>query len=187
MIDLRIDTSSFRAVANRFHNAAEATPGAMNRAINHTGDKARTGVRVALVSQTGLKRKTINKAVTSTRASSKGGGSYVIKSKGGNIRLQFFGARETRAGVSAAPWNKRRIFGETFIKGGHFPNRVTISRYGGAVMYRYDGAGRFPIKVKKSGLFIAEEMVTGNSAQTFFTIVNRDLPARIAHELMRAL
>lgn len=160
-------------------------PDATRRAINHTGDKARTAVRVAMVVQTGLKRKTINKAVISTRASAKGGGSYTIKSKGGNVRLQFFGARETQAGVSAAPWNQRQIFASTFIKGGKFPNRVAL-KYGGAVLIRADQS-RFPIHVVKSGLFIAEEMVKGNSALAFYNTVERDLPARIEYEISRVL
>lgn len=185
-MDLHFNLASFKAAGDRLHKAAEELPsGVLNRAINHTGDKARTGVRVALVIQTGLKRKTINKAITSTKASNKGGGNYVIKSKGGNVRLQFFGARETQAGVSASPWNQRRIYNATFIKGGKFPNRVAL-KFGGAVLERADRS-RFPIHVVKSGLFIPEEMVKGRSAEAFFDIVQRDLPDRIAHELARVL
>jgi hypothetical protein len=63
-------------------------------------------MRTALVSQTGLKRGTLVRAVKG----SAGPGGYVFKSHGGNIRLKFLGARETKKGVSAAPWNKRQIF-----------------------------------------------------------------------------
>jgi len=185
MTDLHFDMSGFKSASNEFANAAKQAPDATRRAVNHTGDKARTAMRVALVAQTGLKRKTMNKALTSKRASSKGGGSYTIKSKGGNVRLQFFKAKETRAGVSAAPWNARRVFASTFIKGGQFPNRVALNM-GGAVLIRA-GKARYPMKTIKSGLFIPEEMVTGNSAQAFYTTVERDLPARIAHEIMRSL
>lgn len=184
-MDIHFDLSSFKVAGQHFADAAKQAPDATRRAINHTGDKAKTAMRVVLVNQTGLKRKTINKAVTSTRASSKGGGSYVIKSKGGNIRLQFFKAKETRAGVSAAPWNKRSIYAGTFIKGGRFPNRVGL-KMGGAVLIRAGGS-RYPLKTVKSGLFIAEEMVTGQSAQAFYSVVSRDLPARIAHEITRIL
>lgn len=186
MISLRIDLASFIAAGDRFEKAAKLLPSVQARAINHTGDKARTAVRRALVPQTGLKPKTINKAVQSTRATAKGSVAYVIKSRGGDIRLQFFGARETRAGVTAAPWGKRRLYASTFMKAGQFPNRVSVKGFHGNVMYR-TGKGRYPVRVKKSGLFIPEEMVTGASAQAFFDTVNTALPARIAHELDRVL
>lgn len=184
-MDLKFDVSGILHAEKRFEAAAKAAPLANARAINHTGDKARTGMRVALVGQTGLKRSTMNKALRSTRASSKGGGSYVIRSAGGDVRLQFFKARETRQGVSAAPWNRRGIYAKTFIKGGRFPNRIPLN-LNGAVLIR-TGKGRHPLKTVKSGLFIAEEMVTGQSAQAFYDIVARDLPARIAHEYARIL
>jgi hypothetical protein len=185
MIDLHFNISGFKSAGEKFANAAKDAPDATRRAINHTGDKARTAMRVALVIQTGLQRKTMNKAVVSTRASSKSGGNYTIRSKGGNVRLQFFHARETRAGVSAAPWNQRQVFASTFIKGGRFPNRVALN-LGGAVLIR-SGKARFPLKTVKSGLFIPDEMVKGQSAQAFFTTVERDLPDRLAHELLRGM
>lgn len=185
MMDLKIDVSGLLHAEKRFEAAAKAAPLAKARAINHTGDKARTAMRVALVDQTGLKRRTTNKALRSTRASIKGGGSYVIRAAGGNIRLQFFKARETRQGVSAAPWNKRTIVARSFMKGGRFPNRVPLNLKG-AVLIRA-GKGRYPVRTVKSGLFIAEEMVTGKSADAFFNTVQRDLPARITHELARIL
>lgn len=185
MIDLRVDLSGFEQAAAQLRAAGKRSPDAARRAINHTGDKALTAMGRVLVDQTGLSRKTTKKALKATRASQKGGGSYTIKSKGGNIRLKFFKARETKAGVSAAPWNKRALYAKTFMKGGRFPNRVPL-KLNGAVVIRA-GRARYPLKTIKSGLFIAEEMVTGQSAQTFYSVVARDLPNRIAHEIARIL
>lgn len=183
MISVKIDAADFNRVGNLIAAAGRKAPLAITRAVNHTGDKARTQMRRVLVPQTGLKMKTIRKAVTSTRSFN--GGDYVIKSSGGNIRLKFFKARETRKGVSAAPWNKRRVYGGSFMKGGRFPKRVALNM-GGAVIARA-GAGRTPLKTIKSGLFIPEEMVKGQSAAAFYSTVEANLPGRLAHELLRVM
>lgn len=185
MIDLKIDLSSFGTAGQRFAQAAKEQPDAMRRAINHTGDKAKTGMKIALVVQTGLKRRTMDKALRSRKASAKGGGIYTITVKGGDARLTKFAARETRAGVSAAPWNKRRVYAGTFMKGGHFPKRVPLKLHG-AVLIR-KGKGRHPLAGVKSGLVLPLEMLQGQSAAAFYSIVERDLPERLAHELARSL
>ena len=185
MMDLKFDVSGIVRTGQHFGAAAKAVPLAKARAINHTGDKTRTAMRIALVGQTGLTRRTTNKALRSTRASAKGGSAYVIRAAGGDIRLKFFKARETRQGVTASPWNKRSLYAKTFMKGGRFPNRVTLNMKG-AVLIRA-GKARHPLRTVKSGLFIAEEMVTGQSEAAFHQTVARDLPARIAHELARIL
>jgi hypothetical protein len=184
MIDLHINTAAIARLGNIFKAAGKNAKDAERRAINHTGDKARTAMRRVLVPQTGLKRKTINKALKSTRASYSSG-AYIIRSKGGNVRVMFFHARETRAGVSAAPWNARRVYPHTFMKGGRFPKRVAL-KLGGAVLERA-GSARFPLHGVKSGLFIPEEMVKGESETAFYATVERELPARLAHELYRVL
>lgn len=170
-------------ISNALKAAGKQVPLILNRAINHTGDKARNQMRTVLVGQTGLKRKTLVKAVKSRKAF--GAGAYTIYAKGGDVRLKYFGARETRAGVSAAPWNKRRVFGGTFIKGGRFPKRVALSM--GGHVFKRAGSGRLPIEGGRSGLFIPEEMVSGQSEAAFNSTVDRDLPGRIAHELYRVL
>jgi hypothetical protein len=182
-VSIMIDASSLKRVSNLLHSAGKNAPLAMIRAVNHTGDKARTQMRRVLVTQTGLKMKTIRKAVTSKRAFN--GGAYEIKSRGGNVRLMFFGARETHKGASAAPWNKRQVYPGTFMKGGLFPNRKGMVA-GGTVVRRV-GKKRYPLHGVKSGLFIPTEMVTGSSEAAFYSTVESALPDRLAHELYRVL
>lgn len=55
---------------------------ALSRAMNHTGRKARTQVRRALATQTGLTRKTIVKAVREVRAKPQSL-SYILRTSGG--------------------------------------------------------------------------------------------------------
>jgi hypothetical protein len=183
MVSITYDLSQLKNIGNALSAAGSQMPLVLNRAVNHTGSKALTQMRRVLVDQTGLKRKTLLRAVKGTKAF--GPRPYVIRSKGGDIRLQFFGARETRKGVSAAPWNERRIYPSTFTKGGRFPNRVGLN-LGGVVMKRV-GKHRKPLQTIRSGLFIAEEMVKGQSEAAFYATIDRDLPDRIAHELYRVL
>lgn len=185
MFDIKYDLSSMTNISNMLHAAGKQMPLVLNRAINHTGDKAVTQMRNVLVDQTGLKRNVLVRAVKGTKAFGPSG--YVIRSRGGNIRLKFFAARETRKGVSAAPWNERRVYPRTFIKGGQFPDRVPIKKIKGNQVLMRDGKSRLPIHNVKSGLYIAAEMVKGESEAAFYSVVDRDLPGRIAHELYRVL
>lgn len=156
----------------------------MQRAVARVGDMARTQVYRALTKQTGLKRKVIVRALKIKRPSWTDP-SYTITARGGNISLKYFSARETRAGVSAAPFGQRKIFAHTFIKGGRFPNR-SGDVFNGHVMMRV-GSGRFPVEKQKSGVYIPSEMVSGATADVFLSTVREKLPQRVEHELGRLL
>lgn len=156
---------------------------ALRRAVNHTGDKAKTVVIRTLAEQTGLKQKVIRKAVKVMRANFSSL-EYVMTTRGGEISLKFFGARETRRGVSAAPFGNRQLFAGAFMKGGRFPNRVTAKGLNGHV-YRRTGSGRGPLEFVDSGVIIPAEMVKGATASAFTGLVERDLPPRVMHEIMR--
>lgn len=169
---------------------------ALQRGINHTGDKALTQVTRELARQTGLQYRVVKKALKVTKA---GGGyisggqavvstgaslTYTIRSQGGDISLKYFKARETRKGVTAAPFGKRKLFPGTFMKGGRFPNRVPASGLNGHV-YRRVGKGRGPLEFLNSGVIIPAEMLKGASAKAFNDVVQRDLPPRVMHEIDR--
>ena len=185
--DLRIafDLGQFTRLGNMIAAAGGKAPIALARAVNHTGDKARTAMARALAPQTGLKPRTTRKALKARKMWPGRSGSYVISASGGDVRLKFFAARETRKGVSAAPWGKRRAYPGTFIKGGLPEYRVPLNL--GGHVFRRTGAGRLPITVVRSGLYIPQELVKGESAAAFDSTVRRDLPARLGHELARIL
>lgn len=155
---------------------------AMKRAIVHTGKKAKTQVVRALTSQTGLKRKTIVRAVKDVRA---GDLQFILQTDGGEVSLRHFKARETRAGVKASPWNKPQVFKGTFMKGGRFPKRVGLKMNG--QVFQRTGSKRSPIERVKSGLFIPTEMVTGQTQQAWRAVIDRDLMPRLQHEIGRML
>lgn len=167
----------------------------LQRALNHTGDKARTKVVRALAKQTGLPYGVIRKAVRTGRAwgagadasqfvQGRGSLEYVLSSKGGDISLKYFKARETRAGVSAAPLGQRKIFGGTFIKGGQFPKRKEAAGLNGHV-YQRTSKKRGPLEFQDSGVTIPVEMLKGSAAEAFTAVVNEELPNRVMHEISR--
>lgn len=168
----------------------------LQRAVNHTGDKARTQVARVLSKQTGLPYGVIRKALKTDRAygsrqefvggpvsvSTNASLSYTIRASGGDISLKYFKARETRAGVTAAPFGVRRLYNKAFMKGGRFPNRVTAKGLNGHV-YRRTGAGRGPLELLNSGVVIPSEMISGASADAFTETVSTELPKRTMHEI----
>lgn len=189
MIEIKLDMVDVSRLANALAAAGDKAPHAIRRAINHTGDKVRTQVIRSLTAQTGLKRRVIIKALKVTRANYTSP-VYMLRTRGGNISLKHFGARETRKGVSAAPWNRRQIFPGTFKRAGWWPRRVEKANWRGHVFKRTGGTtstGMDAFEKQRSGLFIPQEMVTGATEAAFMGTVQASLPARLEHELYRIL
>jgi hypothetical protein len=147
----------------------------MARALNHTGDKARTKVKRALAEQTGIQYGKINGLISSKRAQRTGAGlEYAIVGKRNNTNLSLFKARETSTGISAYPWKKLHQF-----KGGFL-----VARYGGKA-YRRKTHSRFPLTTL-DGPNVVKELVKDASAQAFESTIP-EIIARVAHELKRVL
>jgi hypothetical protein len=169
-LKVTIDTRGFQKMAAQFAQAGRNIKPALRRAINHTGDKARTQIARVLVKQTGLKYGKVRQALRTVPA-----GTallvYRIIAKGGYTSLKEFGARQVKRGVSAAPWGKRHLFPHAFI----------APSLGGHVFIR-KGKGRFPIH-KLWGPAIPAEMVKAESRAAFERTVATELPARLALEI----
>lgn len=183
-LEVGIAATAFDGLAQLMREAQAKAPLALARAVNTAGDKAKGRMAAVLAPQTGLQPRVVNKALRSRRASA-AGPVYRILSRGGDIRLKYFAARETQRGVSAAPWGQRQVYAGTFIKGGRFPARVDIGK-GGQVFVR-TGSSRLPIALVRSGLYLPDEMVKGASAAAFHAVAERELPTRLAAELGRVL
>lgn len=159
---------------------------AYRMAVNDAGGKTKTKTGQALAKQTGLKPSVTRKALRESKASD-ADLTYSLRGQGGDIALKYFGARETRKGVSAAPFGKREVFAHHFIKGGLFPGRKDIGR-GGHVFEADSGTGKWgrSYSKAKSGVVIPNEMVKGTTAQTFESIGLKELDVKIAYQLKRA-
>ena len=167
----------FQAAVKRLGNKKKAER-AYRKVINKTGTNLRKGVLKTLPRQTGLKARTIRKALGKPKrasASYKGNAaslSYVLTTKGGYIGLKHFGARELkRGGVVARPRSQRTLYGKAFMKGGRFPNRKTLNMAGAGAVFRPNlNAGKRWFRgfhSIKSDVRIPDEMVTGASKAVF--------------------
>lgn len=161
------------------------------RALNRAGSQGKTMTGRALVKQTGLKRTTVVAAMRPTLATV-ATLEYRIDARGGDIALKYFGARETRKGVSANPFNKRRVFDATFMKAGWvWPKRVVKPNWNGHVFMRTgkktkgSGFQMDEFARQKSGVILPREMVRAESGKAWQTTVARVLPQRMGHELRR--
>jgi hypothetical protein len=180
-LELRVDARQIAAIGKRFQDAKAKMPGALAAAVQHIGPYALGAMKAELPGQTGLKSKTVDKALKGASR----GATYVIKSHGGDIRLKYFGARETAGGVSAAPWNDRKVYAATFIKSGWWPNRREPIAKGQVL--RRKGESKYPMEVVKSGLYIAEEMVKDGCAAAFYNTVGALMPGALESVLFGAL
>jgi hypothetical protein len=123
---------------------------ALSRALNHEGDKGRTQVTRALVTQTGIKYGAVNKAMTTIRATA-ATLTYTLNARGDETNIAWFGGVQRWKGVSAAPWRKRRIFKHSFI----------VQRFGRAFVRT--SKSRLPIR-PLYGPNLARELVKDSSA-----------------------
>lgn len=173
-IGLNIDTRTIDRLGDVLRQAAKAEPAAVARALSRTATETTTKVARALVTQTGLPYGVVRKALNTISASP---GNLVAKivATGSYVPLAKFAARQTGRGVSAQPWNVRRVFKSTFV----------IRKFGGNVYARV-GKGRFPLH-KLYGPAIPVELPKDQSRAAFFASVPGILAKRLDHELGRLL
>jgi hypothetical protein len=145
---------------------------ALSRALNHEGDKGRTQVKRALVKQTGIKYGAVDKAMAPIRATP-ATLTYTLKARGDETNIAWFGGVQRRKGVSAAPWNKRRIFVRSFI----------VPRFGRAFIRT--SKNRLPIR-PLYGPNLARELVKDSSVAAWQSGVAH-IVARVGHEIGRML
>jgi hypothetical protein len=144
----------------------------LSRALNHEGDKGRTQVKRALVKQTGIKYGAVDKSMATVRVTP-ATLTYTLKARGDETNIAWFGGIQRRKGVSAAPWNKRRIFRHAFI----------VPRFGRAFIRT--SKNRQPIR-PLYGPNLARELVKDSSATVWQSGV-ANIVARVSHEIGRML
>ena len=135
------------------------------QALDQAGSAIRQKTVVAETGQTGLKGAIIDRAQREVGATADRL-VYTITSRGGDVRMKFFGAQETGRGVSAHPWGTTIETPGAFIRAG-WGTRVSLP-WRGEVKQRV-GRSRLPLRTIKSGLFIPTEMTTGKTAAEFQT------------------
>lgn len=122
--------SALRSLSDLQRNAV---PRAAARALNRTADQVQSAAVKEIAAETGLLQKDVRAVLTRIRATWDKLTAVVISS-GRAANLIRFGARQTRAGVSANAWGKRKVYPHTFI-----------ANQGRTVFVRR-GAARLPIR-----------------------------------------
>lgn len=149
-------------------SGAQATR-VMADAMNKSGDKTRTQVKRELAQQSGVKYGQIDMRTiraTPTRLE------YMIIQAGDETNLNLFAAKQGKRGVSARPWNQRRVFAGTFL----------VPGYGNKVFHRTQEA-RFPVE-QLWGPNLAREVVKDKPAEAF-EAGGTDLQQQIEAQLLR--
>lgn len=153
------------------------------RAINKAGRDASKAVAPALTAQTGLPKRTAPKVLRrNVLRAAPARLAYQITAKGGEVRLKFFKPRETRKGVTAAPWNSRQLFQSAFMRAGWWPSRVRKPNWNRQV-FRRTPSGAF--ENVKSGMFIPQELMEGQAASAWLR-GGQTLQKHVAFEVRKA-
>lgn len=160
-------------------------PKVLPRVINQVGNRAKTQVIRNLTKQTGLQRRVIVEAVKVTMAGGKRL-SYDMVTRGGNIRLKYLRPRETEDGVVARPFGKPTLYPKTFMMGGAFPDRKSVEKFNGHVMFRNRSKGRH-YTFARSGVFIPNEMTTGATKGAFERTAAPLLQERVEKVLIKLI
>lgn len=193
-IVFHIGLSNLVGLENMLRAAGAKAPTAIRRAVNHTGDKARTAMVGALAAQTGMKKSVMKRALKPLKAHAGGPAGFVVGrgsldyqiiAKGGDVALKYFKPKEKGFGVLAYPWGKTHFYPGGFTNSGVIWRRRRLIKnlHGHAVRNVEGGKWSGKMKIVNSGVFIAEEMIKDASAKAFFDVAQRDLAARLEHEL----
>ena len=163
----RIDASGLTNLRTRVAGIADHGPALMARALNEAGGAIRQATVAAETAQTGLKQGTIDRAQKTDGAYAERL-TFSIRSKGGNVRLKYFGAKEGGGGVTASPWRKKRFYRGAFITSGPRGRRAPSPKLNGHVFRNVEGgAWGGKIETVRSGLFIPTEMTKGATLRAF--------------------
>lgn len=171
LVSIKIDETQIAKLASLMAQAGPQTSRAIMRAVNWTGDRAYTQVMRQLGKQTGALRKVLVKRVVKKPAFPGQHIVYRIVARAPAMPLSDFAPHQTRKGITAAPWRKRRVF----------PHAFTNARLHGRIFVR-TGSKRLPLR-QLWGPVIANDLVRGETQTTFYATVNARLLGRLDHEL----
>lgn len=170
-LTIRFEGDGITRLVGAMTQLSNRVPDAMRRALNHTGDKARTRVKRALSQQIRAPQAAIVQyGKMRTERANYGRLEYAIIAAGGPIPLKYFRPNQTARGVSAAPWGNRKVYKSAFMGGS----------MGGHVFWR-KGKERLPIE-RIAGPNVPKELVKDQSAAAFIATA-AEFPPRVAHEI----
>lgn len=126
---LTADTSGLEYMAAQL--SPERCRQALSVSVNDSARQTRLYARRLVAQESSIKAGTVDKGLTISPWSSPGTLSATVVGSGRPISLKEFGARQTRAGVTAKVWGKRQLYRGAFIVsslGGHVYHRTSRKR-----------------------------------------------------------
>lgn len=168
-IDVRMDVKNLTNWLDRLER--QAIPRATTAAINKTATNAKATAAKTLSKEMGLTQKVVRKYVD-IRKAYRGTEFAVLTFRRAKSNLIRFGARQTKRGVSAKAWGKRKIYKHTFIG-----NQ-------GRTVFKRVGKSRLPIK-PVYGASIPTEAAKDKTRQAVQQTVNERFPRHFRDALRR--
>lgn len=175
---IEVNVHFTKNLSELFDEARLSSIYAVSKAIDEVGNKVKTQVIRSVARQAGVKYGAVRNVIFVKQAMGEGSGKFVMVARDATLSLKEFGPRQTRAGVSAAPWGKRRVFPHTFIG----PNGHVFAR----AMNEGKRVGRKPI-YKLFGPNIPKEMVKDEAEKTFYRETEKLLGPAVEKWLLRQI
>lgn len=155
-------------------------PKALNRSMNRIGQSADTIIRRGVAKEAGITQKALKKRGYFSRIKSNLRTlTFTIKVRWGAIPLKDFNPRQTKKGVTAKAWGKRKVYDGAFI----------VDKLGRHVFVR-ETKKRLPIK-KLYGPIPArlaeQENIQGNVERMIAERITREIDSNIEYYARRQL
>ena len=116
-MEVKVKSNMAKAMRNLGTVHKKYVQKALVTSLNKVGAEVVTQAKRELKEATGLKAGVVGKKIKKDKAR-KGDETYSIHIKSRYLNVIEFGARQTKKGVSAKVWGKRRIYKNTFIGSG---------------------------------------------------------------------
>ena len=116
-MEVKVKSNMDRAMRGLWNVKTKYIQKAMVTALNKVGAEVVTQAKRELKDATGLKAGTVGKKIAKDKAR-RGDEEYTIRIKSRYLNLIEFGARQTKKGVSAKAWGKRKLYKHAFIGSG---------------------------------------------------------------------
>ena len=116
-MEVKVKSNMKEALRNLGNVQKKHVQKALVTALNKVGAEVVTQAKRELKDATGLKAGVVGKKIAKDKAR-RGDEEYTIRIKSRYLNLIEFGARQTKKGVSAKAWGKRKLYKHAFIGSG---------------------------------------------------------------------
>ena len=192
--NVQVDVSQIDNLALQLDRVGKMTRKAIVASLNRAGDMGYTAAKRALSAQTGVKQSALEHGAEGLAKihASIDTLEFRLIARSSTTPLSYFSPTQTKAGVAASPWNKRRTFSGTFM--------ATMSSGHVGVFAHESGPQNYARRVSPTtgriyysatnirqlwGPSIAKELLRGETPEAFKKTATDNFVPRLTHELER--